>query len=68
MLTHGDVEVASWPLLVDGGPGLAVLDELARLQLAVRRAGYSIRLCDLSRDLSELLELAGLTALFGASG
>ena len=68
MLTHGDVEVASWPLVVDGGPGLAVVDDLGRLQLAARRAGYSIRLCDLSRDLSELLELTGLTALFGLPG
>jgi len=59
------VEVASWPLVLDGTPGLAVVDELARLQLAVRRVGYSIRLCDARRDLCELLELAGLATLFG---
>jgi ABC-type transporter Mla MlaB component len=41
-------------------PDLAVVDALARLQLAVRRAGGVIRLRAASRPLCELVELAGL--------
>jgi hypothetical protein len=36
------------------------VDELARLQVAVRHLGYSIRLRDAGGGLSDLLDLAGL--------
>lgn len=41
-------------------PDLAVVDALARLKLAARRLGYSIRVRDPSVELAELLELVGL--------
>lgn len=43
-----------------GAPDLAVVNELARLQLAARRAGCRVRLEDVCAALAELLELAGL--------
>ncbi|HWC10920.1 MAG TPA: hypothetical protein VG455_06820 [Acidimicrobiales bacterium] len=52
-------EVASWPLTGDG-PDLSAVDALARLQLAARRLGCSIRLRDACSELSELLDLVGL--------
>ncbi len=60
VLARGDVEVATWPLARGGRPDLAVVDGLARLTLAARRSGYSIRLRDVGEDLSELLDLVGL--------
>ena len=60
MLVRGDTEVASWPLAADDRPGLAVVDELARLELVARRVGCSIRVIDPWLELAELLELAGL--------
>lgn len=59
VVLEGDLE------LVLGGtaglrPDLALVDALARLQLAARRLGCSIRLRDASRELHELLDLAGL--------
>ena len=39
---------------------LEVVDELARVQLAARRIGCSIRLRDVREDLVELLDLVGL--------
>ncbi len=41
-------------------PSAAVIDGLARMQLAARRAGAEILLCNLSRELEELLDFAGL--------
>jgi hypothetical protein len=41
-------------------PDLAVVDALARLQLAARRLGGSIRIRHASRELEDLLALAGL--------
>jgi hypothetical protein len=41
-------------------PDLSVVDVLARLQLAARRVGWSIELCDPSAELCELLDLVGL--------
>ena len=40
---------------------LATVEALARLQLAVRRKGADLRLHVVSRELRELIELAGLT-------
>ena len=39
---------------------LEVVDALARLQLAARRAGRSIRLVNPSQELRQLLDFAGL--------
>jgi hypothetical protein len=61
VLVRGDVEVASWPLRGRQGPGLAVADELARLQLTARRMGCSIHLRRPSADLLALLDLVGLS-------
>jgi hypothetical protein len=41
-------------------PDIGVVEALARLQLAARRLGCSIRLRDPSRELCDLLDLAGL--------
>jgi hypothetical protein len=59
----GDAELARWPLLRRGRPGLALVDELARLQLTARRLGCEIQLRDACDELCELLELAGLTGV-----
>jgi len=61
VLARGDVEVASWPLAGCGRPDLALVDGLARLELAARRLGYSIRLHEACVELLELLDLCGLS-------
>jgi len=65
VLARGDTEVASWPLTGQGRPDLAVVDELMRLRLAARRLGCSIRLCEVCGELSELLDLLGLSEILG---
>jgi hypothetical protein len=42
-----------------------IVDALARLQLAARRAGYRIDVTAAPADLIELIELAGLTVTLG---
>ena len=44
---------------------LATVEALARLQLAARRMGLDLRLNVVSRELRELIELAGLTQVLG---
>ena len=44
---------------------LALVDALARLQLAARRHGLSVRVRDASEDLRALVELAGLAGVLG---
>jgi hypothetical protein len=46
-------------------PHLGTIDELARLQLALRRVGLEIRLCYAPDELLELVELAGLSGVLG---
>jgi anti-anti-sigma regulatory factor len=41
-------------------PDLALVDALVRLQLIVRRRGWTVRLGEVSEELRELLELVGL--------
>jgi anti-anti-sigma regulatory factor len=48
-----------------GTVSLATVDALARLQLAARRRGLELRLHSPQRELRELIELAGLTAVLG---
>jgi hypothetical protein len=49
-------------------PDLAVVDALARLQLAARRYGCSIRVHGTGPDLGALLELVGLADVLPACG
>ena len=44
---------------------LDAVEALARLQLAARRKGHHLRLHVLSRELRDLIELAGLTQVLG---
>lgn len=60
MLVCGEIELAGWPLPGGGHPDLSVVDELARWQLTARRRGWSIRLCNASEELVDLLYLVGL--------
>jgi hypothetical protein len=60
VLHRGDAELARWPLGDWGDPDLGVADGLARLQLAARWFGWSIRLEGAPVELVDLLELVGL--------
>ena len=65
----GDVEIASWPVRNSGGPDLALVDALARLQLEARRWGCAIRLLGAEDDVLSLVDLVGLKeVLVGSSG
>ncbi len=65
VLVRGDAEVLSWPLRWGGRAELAVVDGLARLELAARRLGLSVRLRDARRELCDLLDLCGLGDVLG---
>ncbi|MEA2828422.1 MAG: hypothetical protein QOG43_2861 [Actinomycetota bacterium] len=68
VLARDGVEIVSWPLEVDGRVDLGVVDDLARLQLAARRMGCSIRLRDACGELTALLAFLGLArAVAGAT-
>jgi hypothetical protein len=60
VLACDQVEVTTWPLAGWGRPDVAVVDRLARLQLAAFRVGCSVRLRDPCPELVELLDLLGL--------
>lgn len=62
VISSGDIELIAGRVagLV---PDLALVDAFARLHLAGRRLGCSIRLRDASCELRELVDLAGLSAL-----
>jgi hypothetical protein len=62
VIVDGTTEVASWPI---EGTGLTLVEELAWLALAVRRAGCAVRLRDVDADLARLLSLVGLSEVFG---
>ena len=58
-VVDGDVTVAT--VRIDGDvPGLFVVDAIARLDLAARRLGWTVRLRDPCPELCELLDLCGL--------
>lgn len=57
--------MAACPLAGEGRPDLSVVDTLARLQLAARRAGGVIEVREMCPELQELLELAGLRGELG---
>jgi hypothetical protein len=60
LIVNGDVEVVV-AHLGSRPPDLGLVEALARLQLAARRRGRSIRLREPCPELCQLLELAGLT-------
>jgi len=62
VIVNGTTELASWPV---EGAALTVVEDLAWLALAARRAGYAVRLRDVDTNLLELLGLAGLSEVFG---
>lgn len=63
VLTCGAIEVTSWPLTVRGSVDVSLVDDVARLHLAARRLGCTVRLRHACPELSELLELAGLAKI-----
>ena len=64
LVAAGEVEVPVWRGEVPPRADLAVVGGLARLQLAARRRGWSIRLHNPGQPLLQLLELTGLRGLF----
>ncbi len=58
VVVHGDVEVIVGPV-AGRQPDLDLVDRLARLQLAGRRLGRSIRLRHPTPELCQLIELVG---------
>jgi hypothetical protein len=66
-MVRGRAVLQTWPVDGDGPPDVGVVDRLARVQLMARRFGCSIRLWDASEDLWLLLDLLGLSHLFGGS-
>jgi hypothetical protein len=58
-------EIATWPLEVTGRIDLAVVAEVARLQLNAGRIGATIHLRDAQPELVALLSLVGLVEVIG---
>jgi hypothetical protein len=48
-------------------PDASTVDELARMLLCAKRRGYSLRLCNASPQLLELIDFMGLRATFAGS-
>ena len=64
LVLDGEVEVVLWRMDGMADPDLWVVDALARLQLAARQMGGSIRLRNPCERLRALLDLAGLSEVF----
>ena len=78
-MTDANVPPRAVVVLVVGGGGeiplgaidhgarcdLALVDDLLRLQMAVARRGWSIRLTHVDEDMRELVELVGLGECLG---
>ena len=64
LVLDGDVEVVLWRMDGMPDPDLCVVDALARLQLAARQVGGSIRLRNPCERLRALLDFAGLSDVF----
>ena len=58
-LTDGTRSITSWPLQCTPAD-LAVVDRLARLQLAARHIGWSIRIQGAGEEFAALIRFAGL--------
>lgn len=65
VLVRGGVEVTRWPLSYPNRADLAVVDRLARLQLAAHRVGLHVQLRDAIAELLLLLDLVGLRQVLG---
>ena len=65
VLTRCGTEVGTWTLMGDPTIDLALVDEVARWQLAARRMGCAIRLRDAAPALVDLLEFVGLVQVGG---
>ncbi len=63
VLARGDTELGRWPLGYLNRADLGVVDQLARMHLVARRAGCTVRLCEVAPELSKLLKLVGLAEL-----
>jgi ABC-type transporter Mla MlaB component len=48
-------------------PDATTVDALARMLLSARRCGYSLRLCNASPQLLELIDFMGLSEAFAVS-
>lgn len=68
VLVRGDVELSRWPFPCAGRVDLAAVDGLARLALAARRLGCTIRLDEADPELVGLLALVGLAEVAGLPG
>jgi len=60
-IVHGDEEVFIGRITTEE-LDLSLIDAIARLQLAARRMGCSLRLREASIELCRLIDLAGLSA------
>ena len=66
MVLHRDGEdVLLGPVYGPDRCDLGFVEDLLRVQLAARRFGWTIQLCDVQPDLRELIELVGLTTELG---
>lgn len=66
-VVDGETEVARWRLGCRSDD-LATVDALARLALAARRRGWTVRLRRPGAELRELLALVGIGGLFADDG
>jgi ABC-type transporter Mla MlaB component len=66
LLEDGDAELVVCDVAALADPDLGIVDALARLQLTARRLGRQVRLRHVSRELRELLALAGLAGVVPA--
>ena len=64
LLRRGE-EIGTWALMGEQTIDLALVDEVARWQLAALRLGCAIRLRDAAPDLVELLTFVGLAEVGG---
>ena len=65
VLVRGEREVSLGRVGAGQRCDLGFVDDLLRLQLVVRRFGWSLRLDDVADELRELVELVGLTDELG---
>lgn len=62
------VEVTRWGVPLDGRTDLDVLDELAKVALAAKRAEDEVTVHVFCPRLASLIDLAGLRGALGAEG
>ena len=65
VLVRGEQELSLGRVGAGDRCDLGFVDDLLRLQLVVRRFGWSLRLDDVAEELRELVELVGLTDELG---